>query len=125
MSTQIIIGIVLVACAAAAYNYFRRLRRGDNCCSDGEKPMKRVRIVDKDKSHYPHETTLSIDGMTCANCALRVENALHGLPGIWAQVDLGKRMAKVRGKSPIDFDSLRQTVRQAGYSVISAEQEER
>lgn len=124
MSTWIIVGVVLVACAAAAYSYFRRLRRGDSCCLDGKELIKRVRVADKDKNHYPYGATLSIDGMTCANCALRVENALHGLPGIWAQVDLGKRMASVRSKSPIDADNLRQTVRQAGYIVISAEQED-
>ena len=70
-----------------------------------------------DKNHYPYTVALTISGMTCAKCALRVENALNSLPGIWARVDLGTRGAVVRGKKPMDSDSLRQAVRQSGYIV--------
>ena len=37
--------------------------------------MKKVKVKDKDPSHYPYEKILKIDGMTCGNCANRVENA--------------------------------------------------
>jgi Cu+-exporting ATPase len=39
---------------------------------------------------------LSIDGMTCAACASRIERALGRLPGVQAQVNLATERARVR-----------------------------
>lgn len=117
MGTYIIIGTVFIACILAAYSYIRKLRRGDNCCTTGGDPVKRVRVADRNKGNYPYILELCISGMTCANCALRVENALNSLPDVWAQVDLGRKAALVRSKAPVNSDSLRQAVRQSGYIV--------
>lgn len=117
MVTYIIGGALLLACGLAVYRYLYRLRRGDSCCTIGEEPTKKVQVADRNKIHYSHEASLSIDGMVCANCALQVENALNSLPGTWASVDLGRRTAMVRGKEPLDYDRLRQAVRQSGYIV--------
>ena len=55
--------------------------------------------------------------MTCENCARRVENALNGLDGVWAKVDIGIHRADVRTKTPPDENALLESVRQAGYVV--------
>ena len=57
---------------------------------------------------------LDIDGMTCSNCSRRVENALNGLDGVWAKVDLGAHKATVRLKQEPDEATLRAAVRGRG-----------
>lgn len=117
MSTYITIGILIILLSLAIYSYVRRLIRGDSCCTTGESPVKKVRVADRDISHYPYTAELTVSGMTCAKCALRVENSLNSIQGIWAQVDMGKKTAVVRGKQVLDYDNLSQAVRQSGYLV--------
>lgn len=117
MVTYIITGIVLIVCALAVYRYIRKLRSGDSCCATGEAPIKKVHVTDRNKSNYSYTIEISINGMTCANCAVRVENALNSLPDIWAQVDLGKKSAVVRSKSPLNGDIIRNAVRESGYII--------
>ncbi len=117
MSTYITIVILIILSVLAIYGYVRRLLRGDSCCTTGEPPVKKVRVADRDISHYPYAAELSISGMTCARCALRVENSLNSIQGVWAQVDLGKRTAVVRGKQALDDDNLSRAVHQSGYLV--------
>ena len=82
--------------------------------------MKRRPVADKNKAHYPYETVFLIGGMTCLNCARRVENALNEQPGVWATVDLSSQTARVRCKTRPDEKALRTAVRQAGYVVRTA-----
>ncbi|MGF7017228.1 copper chaperone [Lachnospiraceae bacterium PF1-21] len=120
MTTYMIAGLLFVFCGYVLYNYVRKLRRGDSCCTEGEAPIKKVRVADRNKANYPYQVTLRIEGMTCANCALRVENGLNSLPGAYAQVDLGQHLAKVLCKEAPDITALKQAVRDAGYIVVEA-----
>ncbi|MGH0051774.1 MAG: heavy-metal-associated domain-containing protein [Sphaerochaetaceae bacterium] len=117
MTNYIIAISAIVVCVLAIYRYVRKLRHGDSCCTTGEARIKKVRVADRDTNHYPYKAELSISGMTCSNCAIRVENALNSLPGIWANVDLRKNIALVHSKTDIDVEALRQTVQQSGYTV--------
>ena len=120
---NIIIPVILAAfCVFAVCSYVKKLRKGGGCCGEHEPAEKKIRVADKDKSHYPYDLILSVDGMTCGNCARRVENALNSLEGVWATVDLGSRKAEVRLKSKPDEASLRQAVRNAGYTVLSIQE---
>lgn len=118
MSTVIIVLVLVVVCIYAGYSYIHKLRHGGDCCGEHETAEKKVRVEDRDKTHYPYSATLRIDGMTCGNCARRVENALNRLPGVWATVELGDKTATLRLKQPADGDALRQAVREAGYTVL-------
>ena len=73
---------------------------------------------ERNKAHYPYTKILKIDGMSCGNCANRVENALNALDGVWASVDLGSQEALVRMKQPTDPELLKNAVRKQGYTVI-------
>lgn len=73
-----------------------------------------------DVSQDPHETRLlSISGMTCATCALRVERALSAVPGaLRAEVNLATNRGSVEGIAgalrPADLIAA---VRRAGYEA--------
>ena len=61
---------------------------------------------------------LRIGGMTCAACASRIENALNGLPGVSANVNLATERARVRvGEGPAAASRLIAAVERAGYTA--------
>lgn len=59
-----------------------------------------------------------IGGMTCENCARRVENALNSLEGVWADVRISNHQATIHTKKKPDEAALRQTMQNAGYVVL-------
>lgn len=66
------------------------------------------------------KTELSIQGMTCQNCARHVTEALQGTPGVAsAAVDLAQNRAAVTWKADAEpaVDSLIGSVREAGYEA--------
>ena len=60
---------------------------------------------------------LNINGMTCANCALKISNKLNGLPGVeLAEVILPTENAVVRfDKDKINIDEIISAVSDIGY----------
>ncbi|MFM2419976.1 MAG: hypothetical protein RL385_4699, partial [Pseudomonadota bacterium] len=62
---------------------------------------------------------LPIQGMTCANCARRVEEALAAVPGVsMAHVNFATRTASVAHDPSLDTQVLERAVEAAGYHVI-------
>lgn len=115
---NIIIGVLLAALIAwAVWRTVQRSKKGSACCGEREEAEAKVRVTDRNKAHYPYEVTMEIGGMTCENCARRVENALNRLDGVWASVRLDSRRARVRCKTAPEEAALREAVRAAGYVV--------
>ncbi|MCC8182479.1 MAG: cation transporter [Clostridiales bacterium] len=119
MGTAIIIVLLAAACVYAAYSYVKKLRKGGGCCGEHEETVKKIRVADRDKSHYPYRAVVRIEGMTCGNCANRVQNALNAMEGTWAEVSLGDRQAVLRLKQAPDEAAIRKTVSALGYTVLS------
>ena len=118
MISQIVVIAILVLCSAAAvFLIVRKLRRGGGCCGEHDQAVQRVRISDRNKSHYPYSMDLRISGMTCSNCAVRIENALNSSPGIWAAVDKNTNSARVLSKEEQDPELIRSVIAKAGYSA--------
>lgn len=61
--------------------------------------------------------TVTIEGMMCQNCVKHVTNALNGLPGVTAQVDLDTKTATVTGE--VTDEAIKAAVTEAGYEVVS------
>ncbi|MDN6111044.1 MAG: heavy metal translocating P-type ATPase, partial [Enterobacterales bacterium] len=67
---------------------------------------------------------LLLDGMSCASCVLKVQNALQSVPGVeQARVNLAERSALVIGRS--DPDALIHAVEKAGYGAEIIQDEEK
>jgi P-type Cu+ transporter len=47
-----------------------------------------------------HRLELTIDGMTCASCAARIEKKLNRLPGVHASVNFATEKARVTTPTP-------------------------
>ncbi|MDB5570216.1 MAG: heavy metal translocating P-type ATPase [Hyphomicrobiales bacterium] len=64
---------------------------------------------------------LSIEGMTCATCAGRVETALRKLPGVSAEVNLAGEEAYIDyDPAQVAPDALARAIEDAGYDVPHA-----
>ena len=117
MSTAVICILLIVICVFGIKSYLKRLTSG--CCgSSGEKAVKRIKVKDRDLSHYPHQCILKVDGMSCGNCAIRVENALNAMDGIWARVELESGEASVHMKQEYEDRALKDAVKASGYTVF-------
>jgi Cu+-exporting ATPase len=60
---------------------------------------------------------LSIGGMTCASCAMRIEKRLNKLDGVTASVNYATEKARVDTSGPIDPELLIAEVEKAGYTA--------
>jgi Cu+-exporting ATPase len=66
----------------------------------------------------PERVDLSLEGMTCAACATRIENTLNRLPGVAAAVNFATESARVEyDRARSDVDALLAAVARAGYGA--------
>jgi Cu+-exporting ATPase len=63
------------------------------------------------------ETVLTIEGMTCAACAARVEKKLNGLQGVSAAVNYATATARVTAPAGLPARELVTAVERAGYAA--------
>jgi Cu+-exporting ATPase len=72
------------------------------------------------------ETTLRIEGMSCASCVARVEKALRKVPGVTqASVNLATEQATVQALSTVPVAALAAAVEKAGYQAKDLQAAER
>ena len=60
---------------------------------------------------------LTIDGMTCASCAHRIETKLNKLDGVTATVNFATEKARVEYGDAVTPEQLVATVEEAGYQA--------
>ena len=117
MATAIIFILLILICMLAIVSYRRKLSQG--CCGSGGDTVGKQGPADRDISHYPYEYMAVIEGMTCKNCATRVENAFHAEGEFYAKVNLGKKTAAIRAKSDTPEETLKNIILRTGYDVES------
>ena len=61
---------------------------------------------------------ISVGGMTCASCAMRIEKKLNKLDGVTATVNYATEKAKVEFPAQITPDDLVATIEATGYSAV-------
>lgn len=110
--------IILILFAGILFGIKSMLRRaaGRGCCSGGTATV-RIKPKDKNRSHYAYRAEMDIQGMTCENCALRIENALNSLEGVMAKVNLKKNRVSLLLKKTGGEQILTAAVAGAGYTV--------
>lgn len=124
MGNVLAAGILAVIVVIAAYSTYKKMTRGGGCCPEREADEKRVKVQDKNRSHYSHSVTLRVDGMTCSNCARRVENALNSMDGVWAdQVSFAEGRVHVLSKEHPDIAAVKQQLAEKGYIVLGVSEE--
>ena len=117
----VIFGIILIAFAVLVIkSYAKKLASG--CCGAGGDTAKKLKVADKNKAHYPYSATLTVDGMMCAACETRVENALNALGGVWAKASSGEGKVELLAKAPVDEAAVRKAINELGvYTLMKAD----
>ena len=119
MATAIICIIIIIICVLGIRSYTKRLTHG--CCGGGQDTVKRVKPADKNIAHYPYIRKIRIGGMTCANCAKRVDNAFNSMDGVLAKADFAEGSVTVRMKKEHPDTRLKEVVQSAGYFAAGIE----
>lgn len=121
MWLYIILAIVFIVFVVfVVKSYAKKINSG--CCGGGGDAEKKIKVADKNKSHYPYSAVLTVDGMMCSGCETKVENALNVIDGVWAKANASSGKVDVLMKKPVDENVLRKAVNDIGvYTVMKAE----
>ena len=118
MGTAIVIFVLGIIVFCAILSLRKRIKYGSSCCGTHDAAPSKIRVMDKNKSHYRYTYTLSVDGMHCSNCARRVENALNSKDGVWATVRLEDKSVLVRSKNPLESREISSLISLEGYTLL-------
>ncbi len=114
-ATIIIVIIIIVILLAVIISYRKKITQG--CCGAGGDAAEKVIRKDINPAEYPYTCTILIEGMTCKNCAARIENRFNQTEGYFAKVNLRKNSAEIRTKAPAEDGEIKSIVAKAGYHV--------
>ena len=115
MENYIIVGILLVILMVAIFRIKKHFK-GGGCCGSGSNTIR-----DKKNLTAPKlgEKVMTIEGMSCENCEIRVENALNRLENVACKVSWKKRTAVVSYSAEVSNELLKATVEKMGYQVTN------
>lgn len=114
MEDYIIIAILLVVIVAAVLRAKKHFKGG--CCGSGSTVIRSRKTLTEPKIG---EKTVTIAGMHCENCGIRVENALNRLEGVVCKVNLKKGTANVSYSAEAADAELKRAVEELGYKVTA------
>jgi len=128
--TKMIDGQVLAFCCRGCLQVYEFMREEGLPAGQSEPPQPKASLpsaatpaASSHRSSVPSEAvTLSIAGMTCANCVAHVERGLRSVPGVLkVSVDLASGYATVETiPGRVTMADLKRAVEDAGYAVTSA-----
>lgn len=87
---------------------------GGGCCGSGSNTIRDKKTLEDPKLG---EKVMTIEGMHCVNCEIRVENALNRLSGVACKVSFRKKTAVVAYSREVSDTLLKETVEKLGYQV--------
>lgn len=118
MGNTVIILILIVLVLGGIRRIYRTVRYGGSCCSGGSGMEKKVRVRDRNRSNYQYSYKLKVDGMVCAGCARKVENAINSDGKLWAKADLEHKEVHVLAKKEMDRERFLRLLDGTSYTIL-------
>ncbi len=113
--TVLIIAVILFLAIKYSIPHFR----GEGGCCGGGSTHKAVKP--KRIKNVIARKIITIEGMRCANCYMRVQNALNSIDGINAKVIGSRDQAVVKLGRDISDEEIKKVITDLGYSIVSME----
>ena len=113
MENGIIVGIILIMIVFALLRAKKHFAGG--CCGSGGNTLRSHKKLTSPKIG---EKRMLVEGMHCANCQARVENAVNRLDGVVCTVNLRKKTATVSYSKEVPDAALKEVVEKLGYQVL-------
>lgn len=113
MENIIIVSLLLVILVFALLRAKKHFK-GGGCCGSGGNTIRDHKVLNAPKIG---EKILTIEGMTCENCEIRVENALNRIDGVACKVKWRKKTAVVSYSTEVSDEELKAAVERRGYKV--------
>lgn len=114
MADVIIIGILLFLVIIGICSSRKHFKGEGGCCGGGSS----VKVKRKKLKQVVKQRTVTIEGMTCEHCKARVESRLNALDGVYAKVNLKKKIALVYMEKDVSDEVLKKAVENVGYHVV-------
>ena len=117
MENLVIVILLIVILVPAVMTAAKHMRgEGDCCGGPKEKPIKKKMTGKPIK-----KIRISIDGMMCNNCRVRVENGLNAMDGVLAKVSLADKEAKISLYKDIDVQEILNVIEAMEYKAVLKE----
>lgn len=113
ISTFIICAILIVIVIFGIRSTKKRATSG--CCG-GSENVKKIKVKDKDKSHYPYKSVLKVYDIHCQNCVRTIENAFNSQDGFYAKVNTDNNTVTILSKENHDVNEYIDMISKAGYT---------
>ena len=119
--TLIVAILLVIVIGVAIFSTIRRINYGSSCCGEKDPMPAKIKVKDKNKSHYPYTYLIKVDGMHCSGCVRKLENAFHKEDGLWATVSLEKKEVLLRSKKELENRDMGRIVSSVGFTMLSTE----
>ena len=113
LPTIIICGILVIIIYIGIRSAKKRATSG--CCGSSE-TVKKVKVKDRNKEHYPYKIVLKVYDIHCQNCVRTIENAFNSQEGFYAKVNTEDNTVTILSKQKHTTDELIDIVTKAGYT---------
>lgn len=113
MSTVIICIVLALIIIFAIVNSAKHFR-GEGGCSD-------IKVKKKKLANVKETLVISIEGMTCKNCSMRIQNKLNEMDNVSADVNLHKKQAVVEIEDGVLQEDIKSAIERLGYTVTNIE----
>lgn len=113
MATAIVGIIVLIGLGFAVKGVLKHWRGESSCCGGAITPPPKKKL----SGTIVDTKIVDIEGMTCGNCKIRVEQALNTIDGAAAEVNLHRNHATLKMTREVSDDEIRQALDGSGYTI--------
>ena len=117
MSTVIICILLALIIIFAVVNSAKHFRGEGGCCGGGSD----IKVKKKKLANVKETLVISIDGMTCKNCSMRIQNKLNEMDNVSADVNLHKKQAVVEIEDGVLQEDIKSALERLGYTVTNIE----
>ena len=117
MSTIIVAILVIIALGFALRGVLKHWRGEGACCGGGG--VSAVPPKKELEGRIIGEKVIGIEGMTCGNCKIRVEQALDSIEGAVSEVNLHHNRATLKMTREATDDEIRSALVGSDYKITS------